>query len=152
LQRAGARIRVAVRLLEATTGRHVWAERYDRPEGDLFDLQDEVAQSIVTAVSLRVTDAELSAARRKPPPDLRVYELFLRGNALSDVMNMPAQAEALSFFEQARAADPDYARAYSGIAIVQAAMPTIAAMGQPPALHLSRALEAAKAALERDPD
>jgi TolB-like protein/DNA-binding SARP family transcriptional activator len=152
IRRDAGRIRMAVRLVEAATGRHVWAERYDRPEGDVFALQDELARHIVTAASQRVAEAELAAARRKPPRDLRAYELFLRGNAISDSMTAAAQAEALAFFEQARQADPDYARAYTGIAAIHAMRPMVAGMGRPAGPDLDAALAAARAALARDPD
>ena len=79
VRRAGNRVRITVQLVDAATGMHLWAERYDRAVEDVFAVQEEIAQSIVATVAQRVFDAGETAARRRPPEDIRAYDLFLKG-------------------------------------------------------------------------
>jgi TolB-like protein len=81
VRRAGNRVRITAQLIEATTGAHLWAERYDRPLEDVFAIQDEVARGIVATVAARVLEESELAARRRPPRDMRAYDLFLQGSA-----------------------------------------------------------------------
>ncbi|MGE3295612.1 MAG: adenylate/guanylate cyclase domain-containing protein [Geminicoccaceae bacterium] len=116
VRRAGDRVRITAQLIEATTGAHLWAERYDRPLEDVFAIQDEVARGIVSTVAARVLEESELAARRRPPRDMRAYDLFLQGYRLSDVDTPEAQDRARTLFERARAVDPTFARAYTGLA------------------------------------
>src|SRR5205807_832228 len=70
LRKAGNRVRVTAQLIEAETGTHVWAERYDRPIGDIFDLQDELTLNVVAAIEPNVRHAEIERAKRKRPENL----------------------------------------------------------------------------------
>ncbi|MFO1088503.1 MAG: adenylate/guanylate cyclase domain-containing protein [Hyphomicrobiales bacterium] len=112
VRRAGNRLRVTGQLIEAETGRHIWAERYDRTLDDIFALQDELTMSVVAAIepSLRVAEAE--RVKRERPDNLAAYDLLLRATPLI-YPGMPEGArEALPYLEQALAADPDYALAH----------------------------------------
>ena len=82
----------------------------------MFAIQEEIAQSIVATVAQRVIEDSEVAARRRPPEDIRAYDLFLQGHRLSDAFTPEAQAQARALFEQARAIDPTFARAYTGLA------------------------------------
>lgn len=82
VRQAGGRIRVTAQLLDAATGGHLWAERYDRDLPEIFAVQDEVVQTIVGTVVGRVQAVGLELAKRKPPSSLAAYDCVLRGNAL----------------------------------------------------------------------
>lgn len=117
LRPLGARLRITVRLIEAGTGRQLWAERYDCALVEVFDIQDEVVRHIVGALAGRIEDVRFEAARRRPPGDLAAYDLWLRGwNALKRP-DLAAIGEARRFFQQAVARDPEFARAYVGLAM-----------------------------------
>src|SRR4051794_17049856 len=113
---AGERVRITAQLIDAAMGAHLWAERWDRPLDDVFAVQDEIARGIVATVAARVLEASEVAARRRPPRDVRAYDLFLQGYRLSDTYTPEAQARAKDLFERARQVDPTFARAYTGLA------------------------------------
>ncbi len=109
VRKAGNRVRVTAQLVDATTGNHVWAERYDRELEDIFAVQDEVVRAIVTALPGQLQHAELERAERKPPSDWKVYDLVLRASSRVLQESKPAVAEARPLLEQALAMDPGYA-------------------------------------------
>jgi adenylate cyclase len=113
---AGNRIRIAVQLIDAAKGSHLWAERYDRGLEDIFAVQDDVVQTVVAAIAGRVELAGVEIARRKSPHDMRAYDYWLRGKRALDLSNLEATEEALSFFKEALKIDPDYARGFAGLA------------------------------------
>ena len=82
-RRSGARVRVSAQLIDALSGCHLWADKYDRVIEDIFDLQEELAQSIVAAIANQVQMTELSIARRLRPGNLRAHDLAMRANANS---------------------------------------------------------------------
>src|SRR5439155_14705006 len=79
LRKAGNRIRVTARLVEAETGKHVWAERYDRDLADIFAVQDEITEAVTIAIAPAIADAEQRRAMRKPPDDLDAWAAYQRG-------------------------------------------------------------------------
>ena len=144
VRRAGARVRVTAQLIEAATGAHLWAERYDRSLDDIFTVQDEVAQTIVSTLVGRIEDARLQLSLRKPTTSLVAYDCFLRGMAHFNTANQ----QALEMFEKAVALDPRYAVAHSYRAFVKVAQNGHAAA---PTEVLDAAFTEAKHALELDP-
>ena len=78
LRKAGNRVRVTAQLIEAESGAHVWAERYDRALDDIFELQDEMTLSVVGAIEPSLRQAEIERAKRKRPENLDAYDLYLR--------------------------------------------------------------------------
>jgi TolB-like protein/Flp pilus assembly protein TadD len=119
VRKAGARIRITVQLVEAAGGRHVWAERYDRPAEDVFAIQDEVVRTVAATLAGRLDAAGAEGLRRRPTASLSAYECVLRGNALP-VGDPALEAVAHQLFEQAVALDPDYAVAHAQLAISHA--------------------------------
>jgi len=110
VRRLGDRIRIAVQLIDATTGQQLWGDRYDRDAAEIFSVQDEVAQKIVSTLVGRVQVTDAERARRKRPSSLEAYECVLRGNALP--WDDPAgAAEATQLFEKAIQIDPGYGMA-----------------------------------------
>jgi adenylate cyclase len=116
VRRAGERLRTTVQLIEARTGTHLWAERYDRQMGDLFQLQDEIVENIVRAVAERLRIASEDRASRKPPQNLEAYDYVLRARSII-VDNREKLGECRALYEAALAVDPDCAAACLGLAV-----------------------------------
>ncbi|HEU4566105.1 MAG TPA: protein kinase [Gemmatimonadaceae bacterium] len=115
VRRAGSRIRITAQLIDATTGHHLWSERYDRELADVFAVQDDIAASIVR--ELRVVLGEGECCTVGPAPaEFEAYEYFLRGRQLFHQLRRRSQEHALEMFRRAIEVDPHYARAYAGIA------------------------------------
>jgi hypothetical protein len=113
VRKAAGRVRASGQLIDAATGAHVWAERYDRKSDDIFALQDEITLSVVGAIepSLRFTEAE--RVKRKRPDSLDAYDLVLQAQ-LDVYSRMPEpSARALTLLERALAFDPIYALAHA---------------------------------------
>jgi serine/threonine protein kinase/Tfp pilus assembly protein PilF len=118
VRRLGDRIRIAVQLIDATTGQQVWGDRYDRDAAEIFSVQDEVAQKIVSTLVGRVQVTDADRASRKRPSSLEAYECVLRGNAMP--WDDPAsRAEATQLFEKAIQIDPGYGLAYGLLAVMR---------------------------------
>src|SRR5712692_6446869 len=79
VRKANNQVRITAQLVDAPTGHHLWAERYDRPLQEIFVLQDEITQQIVTALRVKLTEAELERVRRIPTENLTAYDYYLRG-------------------------------------------------------------------------
>jgi TolB-like protein/tetratricopeptide (TPR) repeat protein len=110
-------VRITGQLIDASTGAHVWAERYDRRSGDIFALQDDVALSVVGAIAPSVWRAEIDRVKRKRPDSLDAYDLVLRAQPDVD-SGMPARVtRALVLLERALAHEPDYALAHGHAAM-----------------------------------
>lgn len=154
VRRAGDRVRITAQLVDALTGSHLWAERYDRALEDVFAIQEEIAQSIVATVAQRVIESSEIAARRRPPEDIRAYDLFLQGYRLSDVFKPEAQAKVKACFEQALQIDPGFARAYTGLSYVYMNRAIDGGVGVPREKDENRmmALRLAEQALAADPN
>jgi TolB-like protein/class 3 adenylate cyclase len=117
LRKAANRVRITGQLVDAATGTHLWAERFDGGLGDIFDLQDQVTESVVGAIAPAVEKAEIERAKRKPTESLDAYALYLRGLAkFYQVASRQATVEALRLFNRAIELDPDFASAYAGAA------------------------------------
>jgi len=115
VQRAGNRVRITAQLVDARSGYHIWAERYDREVRDIFALQDEVTQQIVRALAVKVTEAEKIRIGRPPTGVLEAYDLVLRGHDERKHTTRGSSAEARRLFTQALELDPQYAGAYAGL-------------------------------------
>jgi TolB-like protein/tetratricopeptide (TPR) repeat protein len=110
---AANRVRIAGQLIDAATGAHFWANRFDGEFGDIFDLQDQVTESVVGAIAPVVEKAEIDRAKRKPTASLDAYALYLRGSAkLYEIENRQAHDEALQLFLSAIELDPTFSSAY----------------------------------------
>jgi tetratricopeptide (TPR) repeat protein len=113
VRKAASRVRIIGQLVDTATGAHLWAERFDGDLSDIFDLQDQVTESVVGAIAPAVEKAEIERARRKPTENLDAYTLYLRGlAAFYQLGNRRANAEALRLFNRAIELDPDFASAY----------------------------------------
>ena len=106
------KVRINAQLIDAITGHHLWAERYDRDLKDIFALQDEITQKIVRTLRVEVEEAELKHIRRTPTENLNAYESTLRGSAELKHHRKSTNAQARQMFERAIELDPEYARPY----------------------------------------
>ncbi len=115
VQRASNRMRVGVQLIDAETGNHLWAERFDKPLADLFDMQDETVSRLANTLDARLVSAEARRAEQAPNPDS--MDFYFQGLAWFNKGITPDNiAHARSFFDLALAADPDYVDALIGSA------------------------------------
>ena len=115
VRKGGNRVRLTGQLIDAATGAHVWADRYDGALDDIFELQDQITASVIGVVEPSLRQAEIERAKRKRPDSLDAYDLYLRALPLA-YANTPADGrEALVLLEEALRLDPTYASAH-GIA------------------------------------
>jgi TolB-like protein len=120
VQRSGNRFRVNVQLIDAGTGNHLWAERFDKLAADLFDLQDEIVSRLANTLNAELIEAEARRAERSPNPD--AMELYFQGRACVNRGTTPtSMQEARSFYARALALDPGNIEAAVGTAQVDMA-------------------------------
>jgi TolB-like protein/tetratricopeptide (TPR) repeat protein len=113
VRKSADRVRISGQLVDTATGAHLWADRFDGGLSDIFDLQDQVTESVVGAIAPAVEKAEIERAKRKPTESLDAYALYLRGLArLYQFAGRQANDEALRLFNSAIELDPDFASAY----------------------------------------
>jgi adenylate cyclase len=113
VRKTGNRVRITAQLVEAASGNHIWAERYDHDLIDMFDLQDEVTRSIVAAIPARLESADLNRIKRKRPEDMAVYDYVLRGKMYHHRCTKDDNAEALRLLDKAIDLDPEFAESYA---------------------------------------
>ena len=113
LRKAGGRVRITGQLIDAATGAHLWADRYDGSLEDIFDLQEQVTSSVVGAIAPRLELAEIERAKHKPTSSLDAYDYYLRGMAAFHRWTAKGCKEALDHFYRAIEIDPDYAVAHA---------------------------------------
>jgi adenylate cyclase len=111
VRKAGNRVRITGQLIDTATGVHIWADRFDGALDDIFDLQDQVASSVVGAIEPKLRQSEIERATRKPTESLDAYDLYLRALALRYRYTEQSIREAIALLERALVADPSYAPA-----------------------------------------
>jgi adenylate cyclase len=112
VQKASEKVRVNAQLIDATTGSHLWAERYEPDLKDLFAMQDELVQTIVATLAVKVGSAERERAMRKDTDSLEAYDYLLRGMEYLSRATRSANSKARQLFRRAIELDPRYASAY----------------------------------------
>ena len=115
VRKAGKRVRVTAQLIDATTGYHMWAERYDRDLDDIFALQDEVTEQIVSALAVQLTSGEQARLERKYTDNLEAYDCYLRADANFSSLTPERLAETRQLYEKAISLDPHFAAAYASL-------------------------------------
>ena len=116
VRKAGTRVRITGQLIDATTGAHLWADRFEGNLTDIFQLQDQVTISVVGAIEPRVRKAEIERALRKPTENLEAYDLVLRGRWSFEAVNKERYDESARLYRRAIALDPNYALAHALLA------------------------------------
>jgi len=118
VRRAGDQVRINAQLIDATSGGHIWAERYDGSLQDIFALQDQVTRQIVTALKVSLTAGEEAQQARHTTDNAEAHDAFLQGWAYYKLGTRADLARAKPFFEEAIQLDPGYARAHAALAVV----------------------------------
>jgi TolB-like protein len=116
VRKAGGRVRITAQMINAETGIHLWAERYDRAIDDIFAVQDEITMRVVGTIGPRLREAEIERVRRKRPENLNAYDLVMRAAPHVHKAMPEAAAKALPLLESALALEPDYAWAHGLLA------------------------------------
>jgi TolB-like protein len=116
VRKSGNRIRITAGLVEAATGNHLWAERYDRDIGDLFAVQDEITECVVAAIEPQLHAAEYVRAHRKPPDNLDAWECVMRALLLTSQATQASFSAAEELCRRAIALEPGYSQAHSLLA------------------------------------
>jgi TolB-like protein/Flp pilus assembly protein TadD len=112
VRKAATRLRITGQLIDAESGAHLWADRFDGEMEDIFDLQDQVTARVVGAIAPKLEEAEIERVRRKPTASLDAYDYFLRGMAGLHKWSRNGNEEALSHFYRAIELDPNFATAH----------------------------------------
>lgn len=112
VQSGGERVRVNAQLVDAEADAHIWAQKFDRPRGDLFSVQDELVDAIASRILPHMQEAEKRRARVKPTESLDAYDLFQRARSEKHKLSAEGEARAVELFQQALALDPNFADAH----------------------------------------
>jgi adenylate cyclase len=150
VRRAGNRVRVTSQLIEADTGGHLWAERYDRDLADIFVLQDEITSNVSGAIQPAVERSERERAVRKPPDSLDAWECYHRGMWHFAKVEAAENSKAMGFFRRSIELDPQFAPAYAMLALAYR-IETGAFRPELRAENTARAYELARHAIAIDP-
>jgi len=116
VRRAGDQVRVNAQLIDATTGHHLWAERYDGVVDNIFELQDKITQKIVAALAVKLTADEQKEFARRETDSIAAYDALLKGWEHSRRVTRDDFVKAVSYFKEAIELDPNYGRAYAALA------------------------------------
>jgi TolB-like protein len=113
VRKAAGRVRITGQLIDAITGAHIWADRFEGSLENIFELQDQVASAVVGAIDPKLLEAEIARVKRKPVASLDAYDCFLRASDCLHQWTNEGADEALRLFHRAIELDPDYAQAYA---------------------------------------
>ena len=149
VRKAGTRLRVTAQLVNVADGYHLWSERYDREMSDVFAIQDEIAENIVRALRVVLSEDERRAIEKAPTANVQAYDYYLRGRQFFHQWRRKGVEYARRMFERAIEIDPNYALAYAGIADCCSFIYTY---WDASAAHLEQADAASRKALELDPE
>ncbi|SEE75833.1 adenylate cyclase [Rhizobiales bacterium GAS191] len=121
IRRAGNRVRITAQLIDAETGGHLWADRFDRELSDIFAVQDEVARQIVDALKIKLSPGEAAMLSAVETTNSKAHDFFLLGREVlfATIANREVFERSTGLFEQAIAEDPSYGEPYAGLAIAQ---------------------------------
>jgi eukaryotic-like serine/threonine-protein kinase len=148
VRKAGERLRITAQLVNVADGYRVWSERWDRRLEDIFDVQDEIAHAVVSALQVQFLPGAACAIVRRPTNDPEAYSLYLRGRHSWNTWTLEGLESATAYFEKAIARDPEYAGAWSGLADVYT---VLGGFGhRSPMEYMPKAVEAARKALSLD--
>jgi TolB-like protein/Tfp pilus assembly protein PilF len=150
VQKANDQVRVNVQLINALTNSHLWAEIYDRKLTDIFAVESDIAKAIADALRAKLTGSEKQMMTVQPTTDTTAYELYHKGRSLWEKRSGENMKNAIAFYEQAIARDPNYALAYAGLASAYVILPFWAGVDRLDAN--AKAKDAALKALRLDPN
>jgi adenylate cyclase len=149
VQRSGNRVRVTAQLIDALTGNHLWAERYDRDLKDIFAVQDEITGKILQSMRVKLTEGE-QALRGKPPRNLEAFLKILQAQEYIQRFNTEGNIMGKQFAEEAIALDPEFASAYYALASAHM-MDVWLGLSKSPKESLDKAVKLTQKAISLDP-
>ncbi len=152
LRRVGHNIRINAQLIDAASTHHVWAERFDRDEAEIFEVQDELVRIVVGRLASRLDHEERERAKRKRPESLKAYELWLTATEEHEAGTAESHDRAKELYERALAVDPKFARAHAGLAELAYLDSLLRGWGRPRAEARVQALTHARRAVDLDPN
>jgi adenylate cyclase len=117
VRRSGEELRITARLIDTGNSQNLWSQRYDRTVADIFEVQRDVAQNIVRALSINLTQEQQARVSSPPTSSFEAYDLYLKGRKALSLRTPEANGQARDYYRQAILLDPDFARAYGGIAV-----------------------------------
>ncbi|CAB5125260.1 Adenylate cyclase (EC [Olavius algarvensis associated proteobacterium Delta 3] len=151
MQTSGDRIRVNAQLIEVPSGKTLWADRYDRKTREMFDVQEDIIQTIVRVLSLKISEAELDRIRQKDTASYEAYDYVQQGWYEARKRKRDNNRKAAQLYQKAVAIDPNYADAYVGLAEVRMAAANYG-WTEFPGKSIQQALGFAKKAVDIDPN
>lgn len=113
VRRAGGQTRINVELIDAASGKSIWADRFDRPEAEVFDVQDEMRQGLVNALGVEPLPTEVALIARPPTANLEAYDYFLRAEQAARTGTPAELRDALDFYKRAEELDPNFAEVFA---------------------------------------
>lgn len=149
IRKSGDKIRISAQLIDALTGDHLWAERYDRNLKDLFAVQDEITKNIITAMQVKLTMGEQVRTAAKGTNSLEAYLKLLQAREKMFQANKENNALAQRLLEETISLDPDYASAYASLGAIQM-MDVLLGSSKSPKDSIKNAIELSKKALALD--
>ena len=117
VRRIGNRIRITAKLIDASSGHHLWAERYDRLDTDIFELQDDITGKIISALSIELKDGESVFLSEQPTNSFAAYDSFLKAQQFYHQSTLEGLEQAVVLYKEAIELDPGFARAYGALGI-----------------------------------
>jgi adenylate cyclase len=149
VQKSGDRVRITAQLIDALSGHHLWAERYDRDLKDIFALQDEITMKVITALQVKLTAGEMAGVIAKGTKNIDAFIKYVQAYELMTRLTKEGNAQAKKVLEEAIALDPEYSRLYMGLAQTHFYDVWLGTT-EPPEQSLARALELAQKAISLD--
>ena len=148
----GSRVRISAQLIEAATGHHLWARRYDREMDDVFALQDDIAKEIVSALQVELTEGEQARLAVNNTRNVEAWQLAFEGRDLVHLHRKDSVRKGRKLIEQAVALDPDYVFAWGSLAEAHWKEAANEGWSEFPERSLEKALEASERAVTLDPE
>jgi serine/threonine protein kinase/tetratricopeptide (TPR) repeat protein len=149
VRKAGEKLRISVQLISIADGFQLWSKQYDRKIDDVFAIQEEIAQNVVQALNVELSEEEKHMLGRTTTGDVKAYEFYIRGRKYFQQGHRSSMKYAIEMFSQAIKKDPEYALAYAGLAVSYSQLFMYYDRNKE---NLDQALAASKKALELDPD
>jgi serine/threonine protein kinase/Tfp pilus assembly protein PilF len=149
VRKMGNRLRITCELVNVADGYHLWSERYDREIEDVFAIQDDISQAIVTALRVILSEGEKKAIESKPRTNIQAYDYYLRGRQFIHQLRRRSLEYARQMFNKAIEIDPDYALAHTGVADASSLLYTYFDARD---FNLRQADKASRKALELEPE
>ena len=149
-QKIGDRLRITAQLIDATTGHHLWSEKYDRYMKDFFALQDEITHKIIVELQVKLTEGEQARISHKSTTNLEAWSYAVRGLKLFERASKENNAKAMEFFEKAVELDPDYTWAWVRLAWTHVTAAQTEWGPYPPSEHLKKLFEISEKVLALD--